>query len=82
VTDVIFSLSRFAKIGIFHVYESVLPPHNLFHPIYTVLQVAKSFSSLGLEHGLARVECFLVLGHECSHQRQFVLGWIRAIPPN
>ena len=39
MTDVIFNLSRFAKIGIFHVYKSVLPPHNLFYPIYTVLLV-------------------------------------------
>ena len=34
---VIFILSKFAKIGNFHVYASVLPPQSLFQPIYTVL---------------------------------------------
>ncbi len=33
-----FLLSRFAKIGNLHVYASVMPPHSLFQPIYTVLQ--------------------------------------------
>jgi hypothetical protein len=32
-----FYLSRFAKIGNFHVYMSVLPLQGLFQPIYTVL---------------------------------------------
>ena len=34
---VIMTLFLFANIRDFHVYESVLPPQGLFHPIYTVL---------------------------------------------
>jgi hypothetical protein len=33
-----FYLSRFAKIGTFHVCASVLLPQGFFQPIYTILQ--------------------------------------------